>query len=116
MDLPEQYNTIIGDRGLKLSGGQKQCLCIARALLCNPSIIIFDESTAALDAETERVVQSAITTCQGNKTILVISHQKTNILSADKVVAISEGQVVEEGAPDFLLKKDGYLLALSKHW
>lgn len=116
MELPDKYDTTVGDRGLKLSGGQKQCLCIARALLCNPSIIIFDESTAALDAETERVVQSAISACQGDKTILVISHQKTNILSADKVVAISEGHVVEEGAPDSLLKKDGYLAALSKLW
>ena len=116
MGLPDRYDTIIGDRGLKLSGGQKQCLCIARALLCNPSILIFDESTAALDAETESVVQSAITTCQGDKTILVISHQKTNILSADKVVAISDGQVIEEGSPNSLLKKDGYLATLSKLW
>lgn len=116
MGLPDGYDTIIGDRGLKLSGGQKQCLCIARALLCNPSIIIFDESTAALDAETERVVQSAISICQGDKTILFISHQKTSILSADKVVAISDGQVIEEGTPSSLLKKGGYMNALSKLW
>lgn len=116
MGLPDGYDTIIGDRGLKLSGGQKQCLCIARALLCNPSIIIFDESTAALDAETESVVQSAISICQGDKTILFISHQKTSILSADKVVAISDGQVVEEGTPSSLLKKGGYMNALSKLW
>ena len=116
MGLPDQYGTIIGDRGLKLSGGQKQCLCIARALLCNPSVIIFDESTAALDAETESIVQSAISSCQGDKTILVISHQKTNILSANKVVAISGGKVVEEGAPSELLNSCGYLESLSKLW
>lgn len=116
MGLPDRYETFIGDMGLKLSGGQKQCLCIARALLCNPSVVIFDESTAALDAETESVVQSAITTCLGETTILVISHQKTNILSADKVVVLSEGRVVEEGTPELLLKEDGYLAALSKFW
>jgi len=116
MGLPERYDTIIGDRGFKLSGGQKQCLCIARVLLRNPSIVIFDESTSALDAETESVVQSAITACLGDKTILVISHQKTNILSADKVIVLSEGRVFEEGAPDLLLKEDGYLAALSKFW
>ena len=116
MGLPDQYETIIGDRGLKLSGGQKQCLCIARALLSNPSVIIFDESTAALDAETESIVQSAISSCQGDKAILVISHQKTNILSANKVVAISGGTVVEEGAPSELLTGGGYLESLSKLW
>ena len=116
MGLPDQYGTIIGDRGLKLSGGQKQCLCIARALLCNPSVIIFDESTAALDAETESIVQSAISSCQGDKTILVISHQKTNILSANKIVAISEGKVIEEGSPSELLTRGGYLESLSKLW
>ena len=116
MGLPDQYETIIGDRGLKLSGGQKQCLCISRALLSNPSVIIFDESTAALDAETESIVQSAISSCQGDKTILMISHQKTNILSANKVVAISGGTVVEEGAPSELLTGGGYLESLSKLW
>ena len=116
MELPDQYDTIIGDRGLKLSGGQKQCLCIARALFCNPSVIIFDESTAALDAETESIVNSAISSCQGDKTILVISHQKTNILSANKVIAISGGKVVEEGAPSELLTGGGYLESLSKLW
>ena len=116
MGLTDQYETIIGDRGLKLSGGQKQCLCIARALLSNPSVIIFDESTASLDAETESIVQSAISSCQGDKTLLVISHQKTNILSANKVVAISRGTVVEEGAPSELLTGGGYLESLSKLW
>ena len=116
MGLPGQYETIIGDRGLKLSGGQKQCLCIARALLSNPSVIIFDESAASLDAETESIVQSAISSCQGDKAILVISHQKTNILSANKVVAISGGTVVEEGAPSVLLTGGGYLESLSKLW
>ena len=89
---------------------------LARFSACSRSSLSVPVSTAALDAETERVVQSAISACQGDKTILVISHQKTNILSADKVVAISEGHVVEEGAPDSLLKKDGYLAALSKLW
>ena len=116
MGLPDQYDTIIGDRGLKLSGGQKQCLCIARALLCNPSILVFDESMAALDAETDKSVQFAISSCQGDKAIIVISHQKSNILSSDRVVAISDGKVVEDGVPEELLVSGGYLESLSKLW
>lgn len=114
--LPDKYETIVGDRGLKLSGGQKQCISIARAILTKPQILILDESTAALDAGNRLRVDNAIRNLMHGKTTLTISHQSGSIMSADRVIAIAGGHVVEEGIPTELLARDGYLSAISKLW
>lgn len=114
--LPDKYETIVGDRGLKLSGGQKQCISIARAILTKPQILILDESTAALDAGNRLRVDNAIRNLMHGKTTLTISHQSGSIMSADRVIAIAGGHVVEEGIPTELLATDGYLSAISKLW
>ena len=115
-ELPNKYDTVIGDRGMKLSGGQKQCISIARAILANPKILILDESTAALDAENESRIGTVLRELMQGRTTLTISHQPSCIMSADRVIAIKDGQIVEDGAPSELVGKDGYLSTVSKFW
>ena len=115
-ELPNKYDTVIGDRGMKLSGGQKQCISIARAILANPKILILDESTAALDAENESRIGTDLRELMQGRTTLTISHQPSCIMSADRVIAIKDGQIVEDGAPSELVGKDGYLSTVSKFW
>ena len=96
-DLQNSYNTIIGENGIKLSGGQKQRLSIARAVLKNSPIILLDEATSSLDAESEEKVQNAIINLTKNKTTLVIAHRLSTIIRADKIFVLSEGKVVDSG-------------------
>lgn len=103
----EGYQRIIGDRGSKLSGGQKQRLTIARALLKNPAILILDEATSALDSESEMLVQDAINSLMKSRTSLVIAHRLSTIQSADEILVINEGKIVERGTHAQLLKMDG---------
>jgi len=106
-DLPEQYETNIGDSGNTLSGGQKQRLSIARAVLKNPPIMILDEATSALDTESEQLVQKALEKMMENRTSLVIAHRLSTIQKADVIVVMKKGEIVEQGKHDELLAKKG---------
>ncbi|MCD8402698.1 ABC transporter ATP-binding protein [Tenacibaculum finnmarkense] len=106
-NLPEKYNTNIGDSGNTLSGGQKQRLSIARAVLKNPPIMILDEATSALDTESEQLVQVALEKMMKNRTSLVIAHRLSTIQNADKIVVMKKGAIVEQGKHDELLAKKG---------
>ena len=106
-ELPEQYQTNIGDNGNLLSGGQKQRLSIARAVLKNPPIMILDEATSALDTESEQLVQQALEKMMQNRTSLIIAHRLSTIQKADKIVVMKKGKIVEQGKHDELLAKKG---------
>ena len=105
--LPKGYDTMVGERGLKLSGGEKQRVAIARTLLKNPAILILDEATSALDSVTERDIQTALDNAAKNRTTLVIAHRLSTIVNADKIIVMDNGEIVEQGRHAQLLKKDG---------
>jgi len=106
-DLPRSYDTIIGENGVKLSGGQKQRISIARAILKDSPIILLDEATSSLDADSEEKVQNAIMHLTKNKTTLVIAHRLSTIIRADKIIVLDNGQVVDVGNHNDLLKRSG---------
>ncbi len=107
MELPQGYDTNIGDSGNKLSGGQKQRLSIARAVLKNPPIMILDEATSALDTESERLVQEALEKMMKNRTSLVIAHRLSTIQNANTIIVLEKGKIIEQGTHVDLLKKKG---------
>ena len=111
-DLPEGFDTNIGDSGNKLSGGQKQRVSIARAVLKNPPIMILDEATSALDTESERLVQDALEKMMKNRTSIVIAHRLSTIQNADNIVVLSKGKIVEQGKHQELLEKKGVYFSL----
>ncbi|HBA87572.1 MAG TPA: lipid A export permease/ATP-binding protein MsbA [Geobacter sp.] len=106
-DLPEGYETNIGDRGVRLSGGQRQRLCIARAILKDAPILILDEATSALDTESEQMVQQALNNLMKNRTTFVIAHRLSTITHADRIVVLEKGVVAEMGSHEKLLDNDG---------
>jgi len=105
--LPEGYDTNIGDRGTRLSGGQRQRICIARALLKNAPILILDEATSALDTESEKMVQQALDNLMVNRTTFVIAHRLSTVMHADVIVVLEEGHIVEQGSHEDLLTSSG---------
>ncbi|KAF9885727.1 hypothetical protein FE257_012612 [Aspergillus nanangensis] len=107
MSFPDGYNTKVGERGLRLSGGEKQRVAIARTILKNPRIILLDEATAALDTETEEHIQGALSTLSRGRTMLVIAHRLSTITTADRILVLHEGKVAESGTHDQLLALKG---------
>ena len=101
--LPKKYETIIGENGIRLSGGQKQRISIARAVLKESPIILLDEATSSLDADSEEIVQNAINNLTKNKTTLVIAHRLSTIHNADKIFVMKSGSIVNSGTHDFLI-------------
>ena len=113
-ELEEGYETLIGERGLKVSGGQKQRLCLARAIYKNPELFILDEATSSLDAESERLVQQALANLMKGRTSLIIAHRLSTVISSDKILVIEKGRIVESGTHTELLKKSGVYSKLNK--
>jgi ATP-binding cassette subfamily B protein len=110
--LPKGYETMVGERGLKLSGGEKQRVAIARTLLKNPAILILDEATSALDSVTERDIQTALDNAAKNRTTLVIAHRLSTIVNADKIIVMENGEIAEHGKHEALLNKRGLYASL----
>ena len=104
--------TKVGEFGVRLSGGQRQRLAIARALLKNPPILILDEATSSLDAESEKLVQQAIEKLMVDRTVLVIAHRLSTVVNADKIIVLKTGQIIEMGTHDQLVASEGVYRAL----
>jgi subfamily B ATP-binding cassette protein MsbA len=102
MDLPDGYNTVVGDRGVRLSGGQRQRLFIARELFKNPNLLILDEATSALDTESERYIQDSIDALKGEMTVVIIAHRLSTIKNVDRVYVLDDGHLIEQGSYDEL--------------
>jgi ABC-type multidrug transport system fused ATPase/permease subunit len=107
MEMPDGYDTRVGERGMRLSGGQKQRVAIARAVLCNAPILILDEATASVDVETEAAIQEAILDLSGTKTIFAIAHRLSTVRRADVILVIEDGKIVQQGNHDTLVAQEG---------
>jgi subfamily B ATP-binding cassette protein MsbA len=112
MELPEGYDTEVGDRGIRLSGGQRQRIALARAIIRNPQILVLDEATNALDSIAEQLIQEALNTLSQNRTVIVIAHRLSTIEQADQIVVLNQGRVIEQGNLQHLLSLNGLFAQL----
>jgi ABC-type transport system involved in Fe-S cluster assembly fused permease/ATPase subunit len=112
MSLPDGYETRVGERGLKLSGGEKQRVAIARVILKRPSILIFDEATSALDSHTEQEIQDSLRAISAERSTLVIAHRLSTIVDADEILVFAAGGIVERGRHEALLARPGPYAAM----
>ena len=110
--LPDGYRTEVGERGLKLSGGEKQRVAIARTILKQPEILLFDEATSALDTHTEREIQTNLREVSTGRTTLIIAHRLSTVVHADEIIVLDAGEIVERGAHDALLARGGAYAAM----
>lgn len=110
--LPEGYDTMVGDRGIRLSGGQRQRIALARAIVREPEILILDEATNALDSLSENLIQEALNSFSQNRTVIIIAHRLSTIEQADQIIVVQEGQVIEQGNLQYLLKLNGLFAKL----
>ena len=114
VQMPDTYQTFVGERGVVLSGGQKQRISIARVFLKNPPILILDEATSALDSVTEQKIQRSLDRLSEGKTCLVIAHRLSTIRNADRIAVVDDRKIVEQGTREELLKNNGAYAALEK--
>jgi subfamily B ATP-binding cassette protein HlyB/CyaB len=114
LELPEGYDTMVGERGASLSGGQRQRIAIARALVMNPRILIFDEATSALDYESERIIQQNMRQIARGRTVLIIAHRLSTVRGCDRIITIERGRLVEDGTHDELIRKGGRYATLHR--
>ena len=110
--LPHGYDTLVGEHGCSLSGGQRQRVAIARALVTDPRILIFDEATSALDYESERIIQDNLAQICKGRTVFIIAHRLSTVRSADRILVMEQGEVVERGTHDVLLTQEGHYARL----
>lgn len=115
MEMPDGYDTIVGERGMGLSGGQKQRISLARALLKDPSIVIFDDTTSAVDMETEFQIQSELKSVSNQRTVFIIAHRISSIKDSDLILVVDNGKIIESGNHETLLQKNGYYSTVFNH-
>ena len=115
MGFPEGYDTVIGERGVKVSGGQRQRLAIARAILADPRVLILDEATSSLDSDSESQIQAGLRTLRAGRTTFVIAHRLSTIRSADQILVIEDGRIVERGGHAELMALGGRYRELHDH-
>ncbi|MDH5642526.1 MAG: ATP-binding cassette domain-containing protein, partial [Nitrospira sp.] len=115
LELPEGYDTMVGEHGCSLSGGQRQRMAIARALIADPRILIFDEATSALDYESESVIQRNMAQIAKGRTVFIVAHRLSTVRPAHRIYVIERGEIVEEGAHEELLRIGGFYARLHTH-
>ena len=115
MEMPEGYDTIVGERGVGLSGGQKQRIALARAILKDPAIVILDDTTSAIDMETESIIQHELKKVSAHRTVFIIAHRISSIMHADQILVLDNGRLIEQGTHEELLAKKGYYSTVFHH-
>ena len=115
MKMPKGYDTVVGDRGFRLSGGEKQRLTIARAILKNPPVLILDEATSQLDSESEKYIQEGLWKLMKDKTVLVIAHRLSTIKHLDRIIVLDQGKIVQDGRHEKLIHQKGLYAKLWRH-